>query len=317
MLTLYERIPAEDLPFYLNLMAHLAASGVAVPSPEKDRTGSFFSILNGKPASLINLLFLRFDLQNIKTILRRLAQGIVEREPLPSILLIGTISSSLLTEIAKTGQLRSAIDLMATLRLPFAKPLLELRQFQPGAAIQQIELVLEKWYFDHAYTVLKENESLESFTANSVKMDADFTNLLVCLRLLHYPEERLRLGKQAISLMVRTGFIPLSLLEKVSYQSDIETAINLLADTPYGKCLQEGLRRYRQSRQLSAFEKQLKRYRLRWKAGLIARDPLGCGVPIGYLALKENEIFNLRQTALLTHLGFKGAEIMGQLEFLS
>ncbi len=53
VLTLYERIPAEDLPFYLNLMAHLAASGVAVPSPEKDRTGGFFSILNGKPASLI------------------------------------------------------------------------------------------------------------------------------------------------------------------------------------------------------------------------------------------------------------------------
>ena len=31
VLTLYERLPAEDLPFYLNLMAHLAQHGVPAP----------------------------------------------------------------------------------------------------------------------------------------------------------------------------------------------------------------------------------------------------------------------------------------------
>lgn len=53
VLTLYERLPAEDLPFYLNLMAHLARNGCAVPAPEPDRTGALFSILNGKPAGLV------------------------------------------------------------------------------------------------------------------------------------------------------------------------------------------------------------------------------------------------------------------------
>jgi homoserine kinase type II len=52
VLTLYERIPAEDLPFYLNLSAHLSKSGVAVPSPIADRSGALFSMLNGKPASI-------------------------------------------------------------------------------------------------------------------------------------------------------------------------------------------------------------------------------------------------------------------------
>jgi homoserine kinase type II len=53
VLTLYERLPAEELPFYLNLMAHLARAGVECPAPEADRTGALFSMLNGKPASLV------------------------------------------------------------------------------------------------------------------------------------------------------------------------------------------------------------------------------------------------------------------------
>ncbi|HEY7902127.1 MAG TPA: homoserine kinase [Casimicrobiaceae bacterium] len=53
VLTLYERLPADELPFYLNLTAHLARCGVPVPAPEPDRTGALFSILNGKPASLV------------------------------------------------------------------------------------------------------------------------------------------------------------------------------------------------------------------------------------------------------------------------
>src|SRR5208282_866751 len=53
VLTLYERLPPEELPFYLNLMAHLARSGVMAPAPEPDRTGALWSFLNGKPAGLV------------------------------------------------------------------------------------------------------------------------------------------------------------------------------------------------------------------------------------------------------------------------
>jgi homoserine kinase type II len=54
VLTLYERLPADELPFYLNLMAHLAKAGVEVPAPAPDRTGALFSHLNGRPAGLVS-----------------------------------------------------------------------------------------------------------------------------------------------------------------------------------------------------------------------------------------------------------------------
>ena len=56
VLTLYERIPAEDLPYYLNLMAHLSVRGVPCPAPLADRSGTYFSLLAGKPASLVTRL---------------------------------------------------------------------------------------------------------------------------------------------------------------------------------------------------------------------------------------------------------------------
>jgi homoserine kinase type II len=53
VLTLYERVPQEDLPFYLNLTAHLAKHQVRVAAPQADRSGALFSVLHGKPAALV------------------------------------------------------------------------------------------------------------------------------------------------------------------------------------------------------------------------------------------------------------------------
>jgi homoserine kinase type II len=56
VLTLFERLPAKDLPFYLGLMAHLARHGVPCPSPLADRSNRLLSELNGKPAALVTRL---------------------------------------------------------------------------------------------------------------------------------------------------------------------------------------------------------------------------------------------------------------------
>ena len=56
VLTLFERLTAEQLPFYLRLMKHLAFRGVAVPDPASNRDGDVLHQLAGKPAAVVNLL---------------------------------------------------------------------------------------------------------------------------------------------------------------------------------------------------------------------------------------------------------------------
>jgi homoserine kinase type II len=56
VLTLFERLPAEELPFYLNLMAHLARHGIPCPAPIADLADQYLRSLNGKPAALVTRL---------------------------------------------------------------------------------------------------------------------------------------------------------------------------------------------------------------------------------------------------------------------
>jgi homoserine kinase type II len=56
VLTLFERLNHEQLPFYLWLMKHLALKGIAVPNPSADAGGDILHTVRGKPAAVVNRL---------------------------------------------------------------------------------------------------------------------------------------------------------------------------------------------------------------------------------------------------------------------
>ncbi len=56
VLTLFERLSAAELPFYLQLMKHLADVGLPVPGPHADASGNLLLALKGKPAAVVDRL---------------------------------------------------------------------------------------------------------------------------------------------------------------------------------------------------------------------------------------------------------------------
>ena len=117
-------------------------------------------------------------------------------------------------------------------------------------------------------------------------------------------------------MFVGPGKLPFSLLAHVGKQDTVDAAVEAFIGTPYQEPLKTGLDLFAKSARLSEFERQLKRYRLSWMATQITNDPLGIGVLLGYLALKNNEISNIRWITEGISLGLKADTIRTSLEYL-
>ncbi|OIQ91928.1 homoserine kinase [mine drainage metagenome] len=56
VLTLFEHNALAELPYFIDLMSHLAAQGIPCPRPITDNAGVGLHMLNGKPAALVSCL---------------------------------------------------------------------------------------------------------------------------------------------------------------------------------------------------------------------------------------------------------------------
>lgn len=56
VLTVFERLGFEQLPFYLQLMKHLANRGIPVPNPATTASGQILHSIQGKPAAVVDRL---------------------------------------------------------------------------------------------------------------------------------------------------------------------------------------------------------------------------------------------------------------------
>jgi len=56
VLTLFEVLTAGQLPFYVELMHHLAGRGIPVPEPQTLRAGGRLATLHGKPSTIVSML---------------------------------------------------------------------------------------------------------------------------------------------------------------------------------------------------------------------------------------------------------------------
>jgi homoserine kinase type II len=56
VLTIFENLSFDQLPFYLNLMRHLAERSVLVPAPIANLQGEILNCLHGKPAAIVTKL---------------------------------------------------------------------------------------------------------------------------------------------------------------------------------------------------------------------------------------------------------------------
>lgn len=270
---------------------------------------------------MILMVLRRYDVQNLKSILRGLDKNASSAEIQSTLLPIGELDSDLLVALSLALGPRSVVDLLASLNLPIARPLVRLRVERPGAEMYEWELALDQWYFTESQQALSELKGKGKVLFSFFRLDADLTNLLTILRFVQFPSERKFLREKSgfdnlSPLFVGPGSLKFDFLERLGARPTLESVVEILSDSPYGAALRDGQTLFEQSRRLSDFEKALWRFRMKWMSQQIIRDPLGIGVFLGYLSSKINEINNIRRIAYGIDMGKKSDAIRLELEYV-
>jgi len=271
---------------------------------------------------MVAIILRTYDIHNLKAILRGLSKNVPAGDILTVLLPIGELNFSTLRELAQLNNQREAIDLLASMGLSFAWPLLNMRAEVPGAETFEMELALDQWYYEEARQTLRSETGMVDPLSYALALEADLANVLTVLRFAQDPHERDllrdRLGTDEIEhLFIGPGRIPFELLASACRQDTVTNAIETLSGTSLEPALRAGLEAYVRSNRLSDIERQLKHYRLEWMAGQITKDPLGIGVVLGYVALKVNEVGNIRWITQGINLGLKVDAIRAELETVS
>lgn len=278
------------------------------------------SYFTGRAAETVAIVLGNYDVANLKAILRGLVHGYSTGEIIKALVPLGTMAYDFLVELSRAPDVRAAIDVLASARSPLAQPLLQLRARRPSLTIVEMELSLDRWHYDQALDRAQSENGANGTLVQALQLDVDLLNIITVLRLVHTPGERRRLQESLDADDVTRLFLPGGLLspqtlQRAADQTTVSAAVDVLEATRYGPPLVGGLPQYERASRLSLFEEQLHIYYLRWRTRQIIRDPLGPGVLLGYLSLKQNEVRNLRWIADGIYLGMDPVAIQKELVF--
>jgi vacuolar-type H+-ATPase subunit C/Vma6 len=266
----------------------------------------------GNIKQLIDRILWRYEVHNIKTILR--SQAMHEDPGLTSAALIptGLVSWSVLSMLINAQDLHQVINRATSLGLPYATALRS--DDAKNHSLLRLETQLERWYFDFARDAkLKKTSGWELFSS-MLDMEADFINLILAIRSVstQQPEQALIMEQ-----MVSPGQITMQHLQPFLDAANLEQAFEVLPYHPFKAAYLQIEETYKRFKNVSDLEKQIRLLRLDWYQKWYHKDPLGIGIPLGYLALKRNEQSNLSWIGHSIYFRLPAQTIQDNLELLT
>ncbi len=276
-------------------MARLSGEGTKSESAffwDKDK--KYLSKLDGDSqtiGALVDILIQRWDLFNVKTILRSKHANSDPKELDLSLIPVGKLTQAHLHSLTNAKDVKEVCDFLITWEVDFARPLREgLKAYLERKDLLETELYLDRYYFERGlHVALGESGSALQQT---LEFEIDQANLLTLLR-----AHKAGLNGDTASFFILGGRLSLSFLASLLHEKKTEEVFERLVETPYQNVIQESSAAYFQHGNLSIVEKKFEEKLLHKALQLYLRDPLGLGVLIGFLWMKVAEVTNLKMIA--------------------
>jgi V/A-type H+-transporting ATPase subunit C len=273
-----------------------------------------FKFMKGDDSeNYIKILLGRWDIQNIKTILRGKNIHVPAAEIHQCLVPAGELDDTTLIELVKQPDAKAVIDLLATWGIDYARPLTRnFKEFSEKRDLAILEYAIDRFYFENALAALKGDGPDDRIMRNIIMTEIDVTNIKNVLRIVrdkidieeapqYLIEGGIMLGIDKLLTMIKPG--------------TLEGAIKVLETTPYNflsKIPEEVFR----IKKISVFEKDLEKYLIKQGISRFLGDPLSIAIPIGYIWAKYNEITNIRIIARCKTADVPEKELRGELVYV-
>ncbi len=239
----------------------------------------------------------RWDLRNVRTILRGHYARVDPDEIRVALVPAGRLDDDVLSELASQAGIRPTVELMISWGIPtptIARAVSgALRTFEQSGDLGAVERTLDRAAAAELNAALHD---AEPEVVRVLRAVIDHVNLLVALRLNKSRAE----GQEWDALepaerFLAGGAVPVTALARITRVEDRSAAITILSAGPVAADWRPAIERWGESGDVVALGNELDEMLARTAVGMFATaDPLGPGVPVAYVWAKENEVANLR-----------------------
>ncbi len=248
------------------------------------------SFYTGRPAGRLGTYLSRWDLRNVRSILRDLSGRRQRTSVSATLVTAGAFDDRALDEVASQRDVRAAIDLLSVWGLPSPAVVRHLRRALP-AFVESGDVLLLEGALDRALGDLAAADRAEDDrVAGLLSREVDRVNLMSLLRLR---ADAVPSGTATLGEPVAGGLVPPHVWTDLAVADDPGIAAEL--PTRVDPIWRPGLAAWFEHRDLARLTTDLDHAEALESIALFRRgDPLGIEVPIGYVGQQESEAANLR-----------------------
>lgn len=302
-----------DSPYESDLREALTVSGgtSAVESAIRRNVRRVLSKVSssavGDPKRLVDTQLARWDVANVIALIRGKSTGASEGEILRSMLPVAEYGEAQLAELAAERDVAAVADALTTWNYEFGfiarRVVLELHSAEDMVSFEQ---KLYRAYFSWSLGALAD----EGVLRDLMRMQIDLQNVLSALRSVRYRE----IDREPPQFLpIPAGKLAPDQLEGIIAARRLEDAFEALSGTYFGEGVERGILAFGQAHRLSIMERFLETVIISAGARLYRGDPLGAGVPLGFIWRKISEFLNLRILARGTAYGIPSNTIREEL----
>ncbi|AEH07410.1 V-type ATP synthase subunit C [Methanothermococcus okinawensis IH1] len=239
-----------------------------------------------KSKKILSLFEKKFDVKNIKTLLRAKYVGLNAEETFKLLIPLGTIPENKLRELCETKTIEELLNGLEGTE--YSKILSnEAANYEQTGKLIPFELALDKYILENLWKSVGTEGTNEDIFKEFIGAIVDIENLKVILR---GKADGLS-SEDILNYISNVGYelAPWKLKELAESES-IEGIISSLEGTKYGDIISENLEEYEKTKSVYVFEKALDKYVAKVGKKLSLRQPFGVGPIIGLITSKEQEI---------------------------